>query len=344
MMFYLRHIVIAIFTLLLLLSQTVAAEDTIRVLMHGSPYDPLPSPEASKIDSLDGELFINGQFYYGSLEVFKDKNGLYVISILPFEEYIEGVVAAEIGREWEAEALKAQAVISRTYAAFYRNNNASGSFHITSSSLHQLYKGKNEDPLIMDAVKATAGEILTYQNLPIRSFFHSTCGGKTEYPEEVWKESFPYLTSVECYDGNTPYDNWQRSFSLKDISSVLGTGTIKDISISSYTATGRVKTLLITWQDTPGAATSVIKATELRRLLGYKELPSTQFSMARTGNSIVFTGRGFGHGVGLSQWGALEMARQGKNYREILSHYYPGTILKNSGELLYRNVAFKITP
>ncbi|RJR15985.1 MAG: SpoIID/LytB domain-containing protein [Nitrospiraceae bacterium] len=342
--YYLRHIVIALVTLIIVLSQAVAAEDTIKVLMHGSPNDPLPSPDASKIDSLNGELFINGQFYYGSIEVLKDNNGLYVINNLPFEEYVEGVVSAEIGREWENEALKAQAVISRTYAAFYRSNNSSNSFHITSSTLHQLYKGKNEDPLITDAVKATAGEILTYQNMPIRSFFHSTCGGKTEYPEEVWKESFPYLTSVDCYGRNTPYDNWQKTFSLKSVASALGTGTIKEISISSYTATGRAKTLTITWKGTSGDAITEIKATELRRLLGYRELPSTHFSLARTGPNVVFTGKGYGHGVGLSQWGALEMARQGKNYRDILSHYYPGTTLKNSGQLSYRDMAFKITP
>ncbi len=339
-----RHIVITIFTLLFVLSRPVVAEDTIRVLMHESPYDPLPSPEASKIDSLTGELFINGHFYYGSLEVLKDQNGLYVINTLPFEEYIEGVVSAEIGREWEAEALKAQAVISRTYAVFYRSFNSGNSYHITSSILHQLYKGKNEDPLITDAVKATAGEVLTYHNQPIKSFFHATCGGKTEFPEEVWKESYPYLTSVDCYGRNAPYDNWQRRFSLKEISEALGIANVKDINISSYTATGRVKTLTITGQDKAGDLTIEIKATELRKQLGYKELPSTQFSLVKTGDDIIFTGSGFGHGVGLSQWGALEMARQGKNYREILAHFYPGTILKNSEQLSYQDLASKITP
>ncbi|MBI5663927.1 MAG: SpoIID/LytB domain-containing protein [Nitrospirae bacterium] len=341
MIYSIRHIIVSIFTLFFVLSQPVAAEDTIRVLMHESPYDPLPSPEASKIDSLNGELFINGHFYYGSLEVLKDKNGLYVINNLPFEEYIEGVVAAEIGREWETEALKAQAVISRTYATFYKSFNSGNSYHITSSALHQLYKGKNEDPLITDAVKATAGEILTYQNQPIRSFFHATCGGKTELPEEVWKESYPYLTSVDCFGRNAPYDNWQRRFSLKEISDALGIGSVKEINISSFTASGRVKTLIITLQDTSGNTTREINATDLRKLLGFKELPSTQFSLAKTGNVIIFTGSGYGHGVGLSQWGALEMARQGKNYREILSHFYPGATLKNSGELSYQEMALK---
>ena len=337
-----KHIVITILTLLVVLSQSVLAEDTIKVLMHESPYGPLPSPDASNIDSLTGELFINGHFYSGSLEVLKDNNGLYVVNNLPFEEYVEGVVAAEIGREWESEALKAQAVISRTYAAFYKNYNSGSSYHITSGTLHQVYKGKNEDPLITYAVKATAGEILTYDNLPIKSFFHAACEGKTEFPEEVWKESYPYLSSVECYGRNAPYDNWQRRFSIKKIAGVLGIGSLKEISIASYTATGRVKTLtIITGGDKSGDSSIVIEATKLRKLLGYTELPSTKFSLERTDDDIIFSGKGFGHGVGLSQWGALEMAKQGKNYREILAHYYPGTILKNSEELANRDMAFK---
>jgi stage II sporulation protein D len=84
-----------------------------------------------------------------------------------------------------------------------------------------------------------------------------------------------------------------------------------------------------------------VKATELRKLLGYGELPSTQFDIIKTNKSVIFAGKGSGHGVGLSQWGALEMARQGKNYREILSHYYPGTVLKNIGELSRQKLAYE---
>jgi stage II sporulation protein D len=87
-----------------------------------------------------------------------------------------------------------------------------------------------------------------------------------------------------------------------------------------------------------------IKATDMRKLLGYEEFPSTQFSLTKTGGDVIFIGKGYGHGVGLSQWGALEMARQGRNYREILAHYYPGTTLKNSEDLTYQDLASKITP
>ncbi len=314
----------------------------IKVLMMESPYDPLPSEQAEVIDELDGKVFIDDQAYTGSLELIKDRNGLYIINKLPFEEYVAGVVASETGQDWEVEALKAQAVISRTYATYYRQLNDGNDFHLTSSILHQLYKGKNTDPLITFTVSATAGEILTYDNMPIKAFFHATCKGRTEVPEEIWQESFPYLLSVKCNSKNAPYDTWQRRFSRTDISGALGTGELRDISISSYTATGRVKTLkLVMGKNKSDKSVIEVKATDLRKHLGYKDLPSTQFTVSKKGQDIVFAGRGYGHGVGLSQWGALEMAKQGKNYREILTHFYPGTTLKDSRDITPQSLAFK---
>ncbi len=292
----------------------VPAVDTIRVLMHESPSATLPSGEVESVDQLRGKVLINNQAYTGELQIIKDKNGLFVINTLPLEEYVEGVVASETGKDWEMEALKAQAVISRTYADYHRTLNVKKDYHLTSSMLHQLYKGKNTDPFITYVVKATEGEILTFGNQPIKAFFHATCEGKTELPDEIWQESYPYLTSVDCNTKNTPYSNWQRKFSLDEISSVLDTGTIKDISIASHTATGRVR---------------IIKVL------------STKFSLERKGRFLIFAGQGFGHGVGLSQWGALEMAAEGKSYREILAHFYPGTTIKNSDELLSKELASK---
>lgn len=329
-------------SLLFLLPPYSAADNTINVLMLESPYDQLPSRQAERIDSLNGKVFINGQFYKGLLNIMKDEKGLYVINTLPFEEYIEGVVAAEIGEEWELEALKAQAVISRTYAMFYKRLNAGENFHITSSVIHQLYKGENTDPLISYAVKATEGEILTYENFPIKAFYHATCEGKTEVPEEVWAESYPYLRSVDCNSKNAPFEHWQRKFTLQKISESLGIDDLVDVNISSYTATGRVRTLELILGN-PDAATSTreIRATDFRQLLGYEELPSTHFSLTKAGKELLFTGKGYGHGVGLSQWGALEMAKQGKNYLEILTHYYPGTSLMNDKKTYTRSAAFR---
>ncbi len=343
-----KHIVLTILTLLFLLPQQAKAEHTdsreiIKVLMLGSTNDSLPSDKAKTIDNLTGTVLINGQFYSGSLEVLRDKNGLYVINSLPLEKYIEAAVASEIDKDWDMEALKAQAVIARTEAAFYKNINAEKKYHLSSAVLHRLYGNNSKmDPLIMYAVKETGSEILTYENLPIKAFWHVTCEGKTEIPEEVWEESYPYLKSVNCNIINAPFKNWQRKFSFKEIAGALEMDEASDINISSYTSTGRVKTLKILFEESPRhLSEKEIKATELRKLLGWKELPSTHFSLSITGEDVTFKGKGFGHGVGLCKWGALEMARHGKNYREILSHYYPGATIKNDVELTYQNLASK---
>jgi stage II sporulation protein D len=306
------------------LSSLSVAEDTIRVLIVENPQVPLLKPDAEKMGSLKGDVFINGHVYSGLFDVRRDENGLHFINILPLEKYIEGVVAAETGEDWAIEALKAQAVISRTYAIYQKNLNAGKDYHITSSVLHQVYKGDIADQRIKRAVKETEGEIVTYEGKPIKAIYHSSCKGKTELPEVVWGEEYPYLRSVLCMDNASPYEHWTRRYTFEEMEEMLGINGIRDIRITSFTSTGRVKMLKVFAE----ASELDIRAVDLRRLLGYKELPSTQFTLTISGRDIIFEGSGYGHGVGLSQWGALEMARQGWSYREILEHYYPGTILK----------------
>ncbi len=308
----------------LLLTSLSSAEDAIRVLIVDNPDDPLISEEAEKIGTLKGEVFLKGSGYKGFIDVRRDGNGLHFITEIPFEKYIEGVVASEIGKNWNMEATKAQAVISRTYAIYQKNINAGKNYHITSSVLHQVYKGDNTDEVVSKAVKETAGEILTHEKKPIETFYHSTCADKTELPEEVWGKSYPYLKSVSCMGKNSPYEHWVRRFSLSEIEKALNINGIKHIDIASFTSTGRVKMLKIVTESSE----LEVKALDLRKLLGYKELPSTQFSVTMAGSEVVFEGSGYGHGVGLSQWGALELAIEGKNYKEILQYYYPGTVLQ----------------
>jgi stage II sporulation protein D len=323
-----KHIILTILTLMLLLAYTVSAEETIKVLMIDSPYDPLPSEQTEKLYSFDGKIYLNGKFYSGRLEVIRDEKGFYVINNLPFEKYIEGVVISEIGTDVELEAIKAQAVIARTYALYHKNNNADKNFHLSSSILHQLYERSNTDPLISYAVETTKGEILTFNSIPINAVYHATCEGNTELPEEVWDVEYPYLKSVDCNSVNAPYEKWQRSFSFKEIEKAIGIKGLGNMSIASYTATGRVKSLkvsLVSWDSMRSEIE--VRATELRKLLGYEKLPSTHFLLSKANEKFIFDGRGFGHAVGLSQWGAFTMAQKGKNYRQILTHYYPGTLL-----------------
>jgi stage II sporulation protein D len=234
------------------------------------------------------------------------------------------VVAVEVRPEWEMEALKAQAVISRTYAFYQKRKNGDAIYHIASSVIDQVYKGNNRDIRVTQAVEETKGEILTFDNKPIESFYHSTCGGKTEKPEDVFGKNYPYLKSVESPCDLSPYAQWERDIQISEIEQALDVQGLKELSIKSHTSADRVREVEIT----TNSGLETISALDLRKALGWKNLPSTNFSLSRVGDSVVFKGKGYGHGVGLCQWGTLQMARDGKNYKEILSFFYPGTVIQ----------------
>lgn len=295
----------------------------IKVLILEDDKGKMPGKDEkiTPLGNMKGDLLSGDSHYSGDIEVLKGYKGLYVINKLPLEAYIESVVASEAGSEWDLEALKAQAVVSRTYAVFRKNLNQNSLFHLTSSVLHQAYKGNNPNVRISYAVRETAGEILTYNGKPIEAFYHSTCGGRTENAEEVFGKSYPYLRSVEAKCELSPYWIWKRNLTGSEVEAALNIRDIRDMTIISRTSTGRAKEVSIE----SGAGASVIRATELRKLLGWNKLPSTNFTVKMNGKDITFEGKGYGHGVGLCQWSALQMAREGKTYKEILSFFYPDT-------------------
>jgi len=311
---------------LLLSSGDIFAVDSIKVLILNEVFSQIPSKneKIEKMGSKEGELLLAGAHYSGNIEVWKGDGGLYLINELPLEDYVKEVVVAEVGSNWEMEALKVQAVLSRTYGIYQKKMNKDALFHITSSVLHQAYKGNNFDTRIAYAVEETAGEILTFNGRPIEPFYHSTCGGRTENPEDVFGKSYPYLKSVELNDDISPYWVWEKRIPLTEIEKDLNVSGIKEITVKSYTSTNRVKELTILCDS----GITTIKATDFRKTLGWSRIPSTNFTIKKDEDSMIFEGKGYGHGVGLSQWGALQMARDGKNYKEILSFFYPGTIIQ----------------
>jgi len=302
------------------------ASDNIKVLIVNDTYPKIPAKneKIEKLGSMRGDLLVMGSRYTGNIDVWKGEGRIYLINELPIEDYVKDVVVAEVGSNWDMEALKAQAVISRTYAVYQKKINGDSIYHIVSSVLNQVYKGNNPNVRVAYAVAETSGEILTFDNRAIEAFYHSTCGGKTENPEDVFGKSYPYLKSVESNCEISPYSTWEKRIEITEIEKALNLSGIKEISIKSYTSTKRVKQLDII--NNSGIIT--INATDLRKALGWSRLPSTNFSVTRDGDSMIFKGKGYGHGVGLCQWGALQMAREGKNYKEILSFFYPGTIIQ----------------
>jgi stage II sporulation protein D len=316
------------FLLFFLLIAARLEASTIKVLILDDLFQTLPQKDEKieRMGKMSGDLLINGTHYAGDIEVWRGKSGMYLIDELPLEEYIENVVNSEVGSNWDMEALKAQAVIARTYALYQKaSNNRNPGYDLTSSVLHQVYKGNTVDARVAYAVMQTKGEVLTYDGQLIEAFYHSTSSGSTEEPAEVFGKSYPYLRAVPVECGASPYCLWERRIPVTEMEKALDITGFKEMKIASFTATKRVKTVGIVCAG--GVLT--FKATDLRKMLGWNRLPSTSFTVTRDEDTLVFEGQGYGHGVGLCQWSALQMAQEGKSYRQILSYFYPGTTLQD---------------
>lgn len=399
---------------------------------------------------------LNGRSYRGQMVALRSGNDrLNVVNYVDVESYIEGVLAGEVPATWPEESLKAQAVAARSYVLYQVQHHGGRDWDVVATDKDQVYDGiAGEVPSIVRAVRATRGEVLAYDGQIIKAYFCSDCGGHTEDAAAVFGEPAPYLVGVpDPYCGRSPYQQWTREYTADYLRRVLSQGgrthlgAILDVKAASRDASGRVQDILVVHEF----GQETIPATELRRLLGYRDLRSTYFDIhvkksipvavasthetwadvshteavylpeqieigldevkpvscvarpedgfyvingrgalernragyayaatdegvlrtfaMRPGLALVglehhvttakytvqkktervvtsrvrqvkqevhqqfvpavltFSGRGWGHGVGMCQWGARGMAAQGIGYRDILKHYYPATQL-----------------
>lgn len=245
------------------------------------------------------------------------------IESVPLERYVASVLAGEVHTSWPLEALKAQAVASRTFAIKRMRERQNQDYHIQSSVMDQVYKRKTTDNF-MNAVKETAGIVVSANGELAETSFHSTCGGRTTDARSVWGRSYPYLQGGICgYCEASPTYSWSTEIPLGDIATKFGQ-KVSTITIKSRTPDGRTDMLLLS-----GSKKQTISGHELRMALGPMRVKSTMFSDIKVdGSRVKISGHGFGHGVGMCQYGALGMAKANKNYQQILKHYYPGTNLK----------------
>ncbi|MDI6703583.1 MAG: SpoIID/LytB domain-containing protein [bacterium] len=270
---------------------------------------------------------VNNSPYRGDIEISKIDGRIKVINVIDLEDYLYGVIKKEVPGSFPFEAIKAQAVVSRTFAL--ANLGKHGDFDLCSNCHCQMYGGVlAEDIWTIIAVRETQGEILVYNGKIADTPYHSTCGGHTDSSELVWsgKKDIPYLRGVRCgfcYD--SPHYTWQEEIPINEISKALNIGNIYSIEILEVTPYGRVQRLLITHSK----GETKISGRDLREILGLDVIKSTRFTCRRHGDMILFSGYGFGHGVGMCQFGAKEMAKAGYTYKEILEHYYPGTELSH---------------
>jgi stage II sporulation protein D len=270
-----------------------------------------------------GYVWIGDGWYRGTAVLIPQDGGITAVNYVDIEQYLYSVLGAEMDGGWPQEALKAQAVAARTYA-LYKRERSNGMYDLGNDQLWQVYKGvSKESPGTQRAVSATQGQVLTYNGNVILAAFHSSSGGHTENSEDVWYNPLPYLRGVPDYDQNSPVFEWTKTFSQADLTQrISGVGTVQAMTPERTSAYGSI----ITMKVTGDAGSRVMDGEEIASVLG---LRSTRFRVNRGNGStnFVVTGRGFGHGVGMSQWGAYHLASKGYNYHQILLYYYKDSTL-----------------
>ncbi|MEM9153928.1 MAG: SpoIID/LytB domain-containing protein [Cyanobacteria bacterium P01_F01_bin.33] len=310
-----------------LILQELAGNETAEIAMDG---DTLKAGETTSSTQLvlqptdpNGSILVNGKTYRGSLSLYPDEEGILAVNHVDLEQYVSSVVGGEVGSGFEFEAMKAQAVASRTYVLHHQQRRLRERFDVGHTAAAQVYRGiADESQRTQAAAQETRSEVLTYQGRLIDAVFHASSGGATENVEDIWGYALPYLRSVR--------DNWQEALqpwtqriSLEDLADfadraevAADVGDIKSLEVVQKTSTGRVTAVALRGDKGKTELSAVEFAAHFK-------LKSTLFSLdADENDEILIDGKGWGHGVGLSQWGAFGLAKQGWTYRQILAYYF----------------------
>ena len=289
------------------------------------------------VKSSDGRgIWVGQKRYSGILNLLVLDSEILVINILGIEKYLSSVVGSEMPAKWPLEALKAQAIASRTYALQQKGNPI---YDIDSTQKNQVYNGlESRTYKTARAVRSTRSLVLTYKNKLINALFHSSSGGMTENSQDVWKNEYPYLSSVRDFDRNNPKLQWKKKFSSGELQKLFPEiGGIKKIEILNITNTGRVKNVKIFGKY----ASDQISGVDIRKRMNlkstfvrFKFVEDKKYISDNYNSNIPFEktlivfGQGSGHGVGMSQWGARYMASKGQKAERILKHFYRGVRIK----------------
>jgi stage II sporulation protein D len=276
-------------------------------------------------------LLVNGQRFRGDLAfIKKEKNVFSVVNYIDIEDYIKGILYHEASHYWPMEALKAQAIACRTYALYQRQNSAPLDYDVTRDIYSQVYGGRSaERQRTSKAVQETRGVVLTFQDKIFPAYFHATCAGHTEDASVLWDINLLPLKGVACsFCRESPHFTWHCVLSLTEIKENLNEAgykisRINDILILNRDNSGRVLDLQIIMET----GEKKISAKDFRSIIGPNIIRSTNFTVRVVDGDCVFEGLGWGHGVGLCQWGAYFMAKEGYSAEEILKYYYPGAKL-----------------
>lgn len=280
-------------------------------------------------------VFAGRTWYRGALELRPRGNKVTAVNIVDVEHYLYGVVPSEMSASWPGTALQSQAVAARSYALASLGKHNSRGYDICDTDDCQVYSGAGvESKSSNSAVDATRGVVLTKQGQVLAAYFHSSSGGYTENSEDVWIQKLTHIRAVPDFDQKSPHYAWYKNVPAATLESRLASrgvrvGTIKSLNAVTRSYSGRIQKV----QVVGSAGATTISGESLRVAAG---LASTLFNVApRGGNEtqpteFAFAGRGWGHGLGLSQWGARRLSEAGYGYAQILAHYYPGATLRRT--------------
>jgi stage II sporulation protein D len=305
-------------------SKAIIRADESGLFINGKPCG-----NEAVISSSTRNYTVGSKSFFGKLVVIAKPNGkLMVIDHLPLERYLVGIVGSEISPRWPIESIKAQVVAARTYALnkidSIKKARPDRSYDITSNIYSQVYHGAHvEDPKATEGVDATRGEILYRDGRIFPAFYHSCCGGETEHAHNVWDGELGPPVIKDSFCKRSPKHTWTYSVPVSKFIKVLNKNNIPisnilTVATTSFQDSPRNEHLLVETNE----GLKMIPAKDLRKYFGYKEIKSTWFDVKLKQNYLLFDGKGYGHGVGMCQWGAKGMADAGHSYLEILKKYY----------------------
>lgn len=285
----------------------------------------------------DAKGEVLGEYYEGALRVIKDEQGLVLVNHVSIETYVKYVLPSEMPTRFHAEALKAQAVCARTFAYAHMKNQSYAKYgaNLDDSTSFQVYHATGRFAETDAAVDATKGEIITYNGNLITCYYFSTSAGKTN-DMSVWGTKTPeYIYSAESVDTNSPFYKWKAYLTVSDITSA---------EVLKKNVSGYVTELKITYSN--GTETILMNENDIRKIVGkylqevvlndgtirtdLSMIPSANFEIIeKSGNKITLSGGGFGHGIGMSQYGANKLAEEGIGYKDIIEHYFLHVVVKS---------------
>jgi stage II sporulation protein D len=278
----------------------------------------------------DSDIWIEGRSFRGTVDLIKkDNQKLIAINRVPLDGYLYSVLRHEVSPHWPMEALKAQAIVARTFALYNVRQNKLQLYDLRSDIYSQVYGGSASEKLTTTkAVNLTKDMVLTYKGDIFPTYYHATCAGRTEDAGTLWDVNIQPLKGVACsFCYNSPHYRWTSEISPDEITRKLRedgykVGKVASISVLSRNKSKRVEKMEI--KDEAGTSV-VLTGKKFRQMFGPDRIKSTNFYVLRRWQQFIMQGFGWGHGVGMCQWGAYGMSTRGKTAGEILKYYYPGS-------------------